>query len=161
MDDYKCAVILENGNIEKFGDSRSDEIHAICLLENGRRLHPNNNYFKMLNENHLFSTIAYYFTEANDITFINVTSYRKEELRKYGRRGIFFLPSVITKEQIESLKVFAEDIKDFDIELKSDFSIVDGILEYKTIRPSESEVKVDLVTLIKRNCLVNDSNYKR
>ena len=158
MDDYKCAIINENG-IDKVGDSRSEDIHTICLLEEARKIHPDNQYFKMLNVKHLPSTISYYLTEAGDIVFLNTTNYRKEELKKYGRSGIFFLPSVITNKHIESLEKFLPMIEDFKVEIKADFSIEDGILMYKTISTSDIDVKVDLITLIKRSCLVTkDSN---
>ena len=40
MDDYKFALILDSGEIKRFGDSKSEDYHVACMLDAARDMYP-------------------------------------------------------------------------------------------------------------------------
>ena len=161
MDNYKFALFFPDGEIRYYGDSKSDDYHVGCMLDAARELYPDNQVFKMLNERHLPTTIAYYLTEVGNIVFLNLTHYKREGLTKYGKSGMFMIPNEITQKQLEALKEFESEIKDFDVIIKTDLIIEDGFLESKTLSGMMGSLDDKLIDLISKKCRIIEKNKSK
>lgn len=161
MDDYKFALILDNGQVKRFGDSKSEDYHVACMLDAARNMYPDSQIFEMLNEKHLPTTIAYYLTEMGNIVFLNLTHYKREGLTKYGKSGMFMIPDEITQSQLESLRNFEKEIVGFDVTIRTDLRIEDGFLETKTLSGMMGSLDDKLVELISKNTTVIEDKKAR
>lgn len=145
MDNYKLAFIygvddyernIYDGKIEKIGDSSDEEsFHATCLLDHAKDKYPDKQVFKQMSFRHKPETIGYFYTLFGHILFLNTT----KNVQKYGKSGLFMLPSNITDKQKESLFSFCEEIVDFSVHILYDFTIEDGILEGKELSSVENQ----------------------
>ena len=145
MDDYKLAFIygtneeecdIWDGKIEKFGDSSDeDSFHSTCLLDHAKERYPDVQIFKKMGFRHKPETIGYFYTLFGHILFLNTT----KNVQKYGKSGLFMLPSNVTEKQKESLFKFCEEIEDFSVHILYDLNIEDGILEGKELSSVENK----------------------
>lgn len=135
MENYKFAIFygdenkkkeMQDGKVEKFGNILLEDFnHIHYLIE-----YIDNNFsdiplFKSLNKRHSPEIAAFLISRLGNIVFLNVT----QNIKRFGKSGIFVMPDKITEKQKTTLYYFLEEIKDFSITIIYKLKIVDGILD--------------------------------
>lgn len=144
MDKYKIAFIygkadlnrnIKEGQIEKYGDLDDDSYHIIYLLEYIKEKQFNDNIFSKLNPSHLPEVVSYLISRMGHIVFLNTTKNES----KYGKSGMFIIPSDISQITEDSLFIFADIIKDFSVRILYDLNLSSGFLDGDELIPSSKE----------------------
>lgn len=100
--------------------------HSDLLTEYGLQVYGENSIFDILSKGNYLPDVPVYFLvqENNNVVFLNVSS------KKYGKRGLLFMPANPSFEQEDSLYNFLEGLDSFSITVNSNMRIEDGIVYY-------------------------------
>ncbi len=114
VSDYMAEVIDDEGKINYLGYEFNYSFHALCLMDYGMKKYPKISFNKIDYMDDPFLPI-YYLTRLNNIVFTNVSTDDE-------KRGMLFLPKVVTKKQIDTLYGFLEEIKDYEVNIGYDLA---------------------------------------
>lgn len=137
MDNYKFAIIFGNdneknntsdGEVIHYGDNLNGELHIKSFLRFIEEYYNEDTMLSKINIYHQYSIPAYLLTKMGNIVIANSTDLAEEELKKYGRSSIIFLPDTITPKQYESLIEIFDELKEYDIMIDSNIRIENGFL---------------------------------
>lgn len=155
MDDKKIAFIfgstkeevgIYEGEIEKIGSIKDQDVHSTCLADFGKEKYPERG-FKIFNSKYAPTTISYYFIiePLYHAVFLNTTKYLDNGSVSYhGKTGILILPNKITDKQKESLEKFLDEIYDYSIHIEYDLKNIDGFIEGSDLKPEMKENPISI-----------------
>lgn len=155
IDEAKVALIFEDKTVFLGNNKDFEEMHNMCLLDYAKENFKNDAIFSKLNIRHRPETISYFFNLKGITVFLNITDYKENSLRKYGRSGILLVPNSTSIEQQKRIRDFSKEIEDFDLIVINDTKLVDGMLEHKTIRAFDGEKPEELLTSLFEEDLEN------
>lgn len=144
MEQHKLAVINIDGEINRRGDRRNEQLlHATCLLEYISEKYPNNESLKKLNFRHTANTIGFFLTLYGNIILLNTTKHEE----KYGKSIYLMMPSALTEEQRKSLENLLETIPTYFLTIAYDMEVVDGILDGKELSSTEKRPPIEVLKM--------------
>ena len=140
MDDYKGFILFGNdeenysdGQVVMFGDIKSDDLHIANLLEVANTYFPNDPILSRLTIHHSPEVVAYFISTMGNIVFLNLTKYNGNNVSRHGKSGLLMLPDEVTEKQIETLKELGKDLEAYDLIIKTNLKLNEGLLESKTL----------------------------
>ena len=142
-------ALLEDGQVSviKGGD---DFLHSDALIKYGLETYGEGSIFNVLSRgNYLPDVPIYFLVEENDnVVFLNVSD------KRYGIKGLLFVPSVISFEQEERLYDLFGGFNDLSITVNSNMRIEDGVVCY------DSDVMCPIISEGARKCPFSCNNKK-
>ena len=167
MDDHKGFILFgkddendkyHDGESIMFGNSKSDDLHIASLLDIAKTYFPEDPILSKLNIRHQPEVAAFFMVEMGNVVFLNTTKYNGNNISIYGKSGMLMLPSTISNKQIESLKELTQSLIDYDLIIKTDFNLNNGMLESKTLVCMDKINPDKLIELVNDNCHVNSDS---
>lgn len=151
MDDYKIAFIYgitdeqrktEEGKLEFYGENIENSFHSAYLVEFIQEKYSDFKVFQNLNHRHQPEMIAYLLSRVcHHIVFLNTT----KDVEKYGKTGTFIMPEDNSDKQWETLFLFCDSIPDYRISINYDITLVDGLLDSKSLSSTENSTPRSLM----------------
>lgn len=147
IDDYKIIIInpedvenkLEDGNMDYIGRIEDNYVHVDLLIDYGLKTYGEKSIFGILSDKYTPDVPIYFLTmHYQNIVFLNIPGRFK------SKRGLLYMPEIISKHQRKSLGRLFKQAKGYDIELNHSMRIVEGVVESETAETrAENEKMVD------------------
>lgn len=144
MDNYKLAFLYGKdditrniiaGQLEKYGNILEDKLHIECLLKYIKEKGFTEDIFNKLTIKHAPEVVAYLISKKGHIVFLNIT----KKIKTQGKNGLFIIPDDISPLLEESLFMFADSIKDFNVSILYNLRLSEGFLDGKELVPEFNE----------------------
>lgn len=145
MDNYKFAIIygnddckrnIEDGRIERYGNLITGDLnHIDYLIEYINSKYSDVEMFKILNDRHAPEIAAFLISRLGSVVFLNVT----KDVKKCGKSGFIMMPDVISEKQKETMYIFCNEIKDYNVSIFYNLNIIDGFLDGDNFVSMEKE----------------------
>ena len=115
MEVLRIAVINEDGKIDFINtDSMSKDPHIALMLEYLKEKYPEDEFIKASDCHTGVNKLAIYLCDRGEIVYLNTTTYKDDELTKYGRNGLMLMPKKLYDVQIYNLFKLKDMLADLD-----------------------------------------------